>query len=67
VKSVYVRLAEGTNALMTAALTAADDEGGQTATEYAVVLTLIAVTLVGTIGTLRGAIIGVVSNTAASI
>jgi Flp pilus assembly pilin Flp len=40
---------------------------GQTMTEYAVVLTLIAIALVATIGTLRDAIITVISNAAGAI
>jgi Flp pilus assembly pilin Flp len=42
-------------------------EEGQTMTEYAVVLTLIAIALVTTIGTLRNAIITVISNAAAQV
>jgi Flp pilus assembly pilin Flp len=67
VKSVYARMAIRTNALLGVALAATDDEGGQAATEYCVVLTLIGVSLILTIGTLRGAIIGVVSHTAGAI
>jgi Flp pilus assembly pilin Flp len=42
-------------------------EEGQTMTEYAVVLTLIAIALVTTIGTLRNAIITVISNAAGAV
>jgi Flp pilus assembly pilin Flp len=54
-------------ARLVAWLGSARREEGQTMTEYAVVLTLIAVALVAAIGGLRDAIIGVVNSATGAI